>query len=299
MQEGQNFEREAPISDFIGLEQDRKASVEKQFKEMFLSQEAFDEEREKTPEEKEALGQILDKMPSFIKKYGGKYVSPTQIEHVHFVSEDDLHKALDSQSTMGAYNPIAQTIYVADQNISLNISAACHELFHLNSFQSLWFREHEGETEKTFQQRRIGFEIYGKDDGETVYFSMINEAITEELNIRFQKKCFSEIPVIERERERKIKAIEGTPVLGKEMLRSIFERQEKGSYLLEREKLNEVISAIFDANTRKYQSRENVFDEFAKAYFTGNLLIVSKLIEKTFGKGSFRKLGEETKRKPK
>ena len=37
----------------------------------------------------------------------------------------------------------------------------------------------------------------------------------------------------------------------------------------------------------------DIFDEFARAHFTGNLLPLARIIEKTLGRGSFRKVAEE------
>ena len=42
----------------------------------------------------------------------------------------------------------------------------------------------------------------------------------------------------------------------------------------------------------EFSSTDQVFDIFAKAVMTGKLLKVARLIEKTFGMGSFREIGE-------
>ena len=43
---------------------------------------------------------------------------------------------------------------------------------------------------------------------------------------------------------------------------------------------------------RPLEDKEEVFDLFASAALTGNLLTIGKLIDKTFGLGTFRKIGE-------
>jgi len=63
-------------------------------------------------------------------------------------------------------------------------------------------------------------------------------------------------------------------------------------YHKERKKLQEIILSIY--KTTPNSTPESIFNEFAKAHFTGNYLPIARLIEKTFGKGGFRKLAEET-----
>ena len=56
-----------------------------------------------------------------------------------------------------------------------------------------------------------------------------------------------------------------------------------------------MIDDLYLKNKGSFESKEDVFDLIAKAVLTGRLLSVARLMEKTHGKGSFRKLGAETK----
>lgn len=66
------------------------------------------------------------------------------------------------------------------------------------------------------------------------------------------------------------------------------------SYHNERKKLNLLINNLFDKNKDDFETREQIFTLFANATINGNLLPIARLIEKTFGKGSFRALGEKS-----
>ena len=66
------------------------------------------------------------------------------------------------------------------------------------------------------------------------------------------------------------------------------------SYFKERAALKKLIQTLYEKNEDEFESEEEVFNLFAKAAISGRLLPVARLIEKTFGKGSFRELGEET-----
>lgn len=63
------------------------------------------------------------------------------------------------------------------------------------------------------------------------------------------------------------------------------------AYLAQRQVLAYVCEEIQKQFPDKYKSADEVFREFLKAHFTGRLLVVGRLVEETFGKGSFRLLG--------
>lgn len=64
----------------------------------------------------------------------------------------------------------------------------------------------------------------------------------------------------------------------------------------ERKELYGLIDAIADGSEGEFESREQIFGEFAKANFSGKLLPLARMIERSLGKGSFRKVGERFKK---
>lgn len=85
-------------------------------------------------------------------------------------------------------------------------------------------------------------------------------------------------------------------------LRGRLEKYQKQNQLegnerqRERERLEEIISDILNKLPDRFTDREAVFELFARAHCNGDLLPLAKVIEETYGKGSFRKIAEETKR---
>jgi len=69
---------------------------------------------------------------------------------------------------------------------------------------------------------------------------------------------------------------------------------ERFSYQKPREVLDYVCVEIQKQFPEQYQNMDEVFEEFLKAHFTGRLLTIARLVEKTFGKGGFRTLGNMT-----
>ncbi len=63
---------------------------------------------------------------------------------------------------------------------------------------------------------------------------------------------------------------------------------ERFSYQPERKVLNTLIDKIFKRNSGQFQDRDEIFDVFAKAMITGNILPMARLIENTFGVGTLR-----------
>ncbi|MDO8668735.1 MAG: hypothetical protein Q7K65_00390 [Candidatus Buchananbacteria bacterium] len=61
----------------------------------------------------------------------------------------------------------------------------------------------------------------------------------------------------------------------------------------ERTKLYKILDKLLVDSGGMFKNREEIFNVFAKANFTGNYLPLARIIEKILGKGSFRKLAEE------
>jgi hypothetical protein len=66
----------------------------------------------------------------------------------------------------------------------------------------------------------------------------------------------------------------------------------------ERKKLYELLDKLVIGSDGKFKNRDEVFDEFAKANFSGNYLPLARIIESIMGKKSFRKLAEEFSQEP-
>jgi hypothetical protein len=61
----------------------------------------------------------------------------------------------------------------------------------------------------------------------------------------------------------------------------------------EREKFNKVLDRIVADSKGTITDRNQLFDQFARAHFTGNYMPLARTIEDALGKGSFREIAEE------
>ena len=281
----------------------------------------------KSPEWIEALKQINSFLREFVSEYGGEFID-VPAKNIHVINRQDLpSNASDkAQEFGGLYSPESQAIFIFVDSSYTNLKAAIrvvHELLHFNSFQSLQDaskgkkfhleRDEDDEEELVILgPKRIGFEIFSEKKNK-VFFYNLNEAITEELIKRFDKRYFGKLTLTKEEyEERELRRSEITEKPGKDDSHEImaddlavardFETKdgppiklrEGYGYSEEREKLNALIGEIYVKNSESFSSEEDVFKMFAEAVMTGRLLKVARIIEKTFGKGSFRQFGIDT-----
>lgn len=306
----EELKRESGVQRFVGFTSEEEKNFSEHFRKLFEDQKdpeiTFKKyEREKTEEEKLMFAAILEKLPEFIKKYGGNPLSIT-LDHVHILDiekMDDKYK--EKVKGKGAcYLARQELMYVIDYRNDLeNAHNLVHELIHFNSFQSI-----EGKNigdKKVYNSRRVGLEVFNKVKDVT-FFSDMNEAITEELHKRFDREYFESTHGISDEvRERNsIKKYAGEK--GEDI--SMVSLSDGGSgettfrvkyydYQKERERWNALIDNLFDENKDQFSSREEVFEVFARAAMSGNLLPLARLLKKTYPKTKnlLRKLGELTK----
>jgi len=322
--------RETGFSEIVGVNPEQKGKVSNFAKEVLDNQsrktifenspEIGQFEREKTREETEMIKDILDKMPDFVRRYGGIpiFLEP---KHIHILDESRLDeetrkKKLESEEG-GGYLPDQQFAYIFDAGSNLiNAQKIIHEILHFNSFQSLEKVPEESKSLRT-RLRRVGFQIFSynpkdkKDvySPENIYFNEFNEAVIEELTKRFDKEYFDSIPgTAEGVKERQSFIDKYSPKEDNDISSVITKQLESGKwrtvikqyeYSKERRKLNELTKDIYERNPDRFESTEDVFNVFAKATMGGKLSETARLIEKTYGKGSFRKWGEGTKYKKK
>jgi|SRR3989338_5124064 len=299
------LKRKTGIDKLVGFSQGEEREVSE-----FLENQKFNfPERQKTPEEIKIIKNILIKMPWFIEKYGGTAFNFLE-EKIHFLSDDSDLKHTRTQS--GFHDAIKSSIVIFDSNnVLLNTNIIVHELIHANSFQSVELSKESKEGRIGIDTRRTGFEVHGRKNRKEYFFTDINEAVIEVLVKRFDKEYFQSIPELsERVKEREefiANALKNRPQdtdkledIASVELKQLDSGEFKASIfsytrVKEREQLNNLIKDIYQKNQDQFSSTEDVFNIFAKAIMNGKILEVARLVEKTYGKGSFRKLGEQTK----
>lgn len=179
------------------------------------------------------------------------------------------------------------------------------------------YKEHIFENKKNIPNARDFRKLLLKEKEKIIeiYFYRLDEAIVEELAIRFQRDILENNPEFEEQKKMieeyvKQEGENGITVdkdevfcLRKKIRYSSDGRKEyrtieaeRARYKFEREILNSLVDKLYSGNQDKFKNREEVFDLFAKSLFTGNIVgkdSWGKLIEKTFGEGALRELMEK------
>jgi len=270
-------------------------------------------EREKTPDERDILKLTDSSTNELLEKYGVKgFVIP--INNVHIVSEKDWPN--DQGSAF--YSSMAQAVAVREAPAKIVfLKKVFHEMLHFKSYNALQVTtDQEAKTD----QYRVGLTVVTRD-GKKQYFKYLNEAVTEELTKRHVTKLFNN-PLFSEEQKRTTEIMARYPEAKAKSGQKLFDNEvyyadtadfdtwkdavgrlfgnernrqlvaESFSYKKERDFLYLLIGRIYQENIEDFKDIEEIFDLFAQAALTGNLLSIGKLIDKTFGAGTFRKIGE-------
>ncbi len=326
------FERpKSSIKDVAGASPELKAEVLKDRAKIFDKQ-VFESlkgrEREKTGEDLEMISIANEATNALLRKFGlDDFDIPAK--NIHIIPED---RWIRGKNSLGAYSALLQGIIIQDTQISKlhDLANVIHEMIHFKAYNALQIKVAAGseksknpEEKPTLSDYRGGFVIKSRD-GARMYFTELNEAITEELNKRILKSMLGALsvhPIFKDEMERTQKIVNrypgalsksGKPLFTGDTVHAEVEitgapaeenEPESGepkvkintktlTYKKQRRMLNSLIDKVWKSHKEEFKDKDEVFDVFAKAYVTGNMLPVGRLIEDTFGKGSFRKIGE-------
>lgn len=180
-------------------------------------------------------------------------------------------------------------------------SVAFHETLHMKSYLSLEMRD---ENDAVYiKAHRKGVVVGGllKDAGHA-HFEGLGEAIISHQQKKFTAKLLS-MPGFEHEKEWLLS--DTAMALKKQIAEKndlsdddiVWVRKDDPGdwegigYKSQRKVLEYVCEEIQKEFPDRFATEDDVFKEFLKAHFTGRLLPIARLVEQTFGEGSFRLLG--------
>lgn len=298
-----------------------KKRISENMRERFENQvfpDLADREREKTPDERHILS-LVDVATNDLRRLYGLSEFSIPEKNVHVIRDEQWPEKLDE--TRGFYLPRSQGSCIRETAGRIWFAAVSfHETLHMKSYGAM--QVPVGRSSE-YDDYRVGLTAQTRD-GKRKYFTNLNEAVTEELTrifIRTQLKhpFFAE----EARRTREIterfpeaKSSEGGPlftdatyfadiireerhsepgllnrILGVESVTQYF-MSAKFSYERERSILRTLLEKIVERNPDSFASPDDVFGMFVRAMLTGNIIPIGRLIDGTFGSGTFRKIGE-------
>lgn len=261
-------------------------------------------EKEKSPEELEIIG-LANELSNEIRQRYGLENFDIPAKNIHIVKKDQK-KIWQAEIVAGFHRPSAQAIVVPEKSSHLVFGKTVfHELLHFKSYAAL---QKTKELEPEVMGYRSGLSVISRD-GNEVYFSRLNEAVTEEIVKRNMEKISSK-SIFKKEIDQSDNIVASYPNLKNKNNEPIFNsdffyadtyKKEGGKNMLrfhnfvykrERKILNILIDKLLEKNKEKFHDKDEIFDLFAKGMMTGNILPIGRLIEDSFGEGTFRKIGE-------
>ena len=306
----------------IGITEQEKEELKKEFARRFTHQEFLyqkipelkEKEIEKTPDQIEIIKFINNETNKLLEKYGlPKFdISP---DNVHFLRKDNYEEIFKETKKEGAYfSPHYQSVFIKETASILKFTKRCfHEFVHFKAYQTVQIVDYR--KAKLYQS---GIHVDTKSKGEC--FKNLNEAITEKLSkIVFYKNALKnpKLPeslkkeIAETEKEKKLLLATIKDEKEREKINDIFlysvtsfslpdgrkkykSTTETFTYFRERKILNIIVRKLYNRNKDKFKNEDEVFDLFARSAFTGKLSW-GRLVNQTFGKGTFKKLAQSDK----
>lgn len=272
-------------------------------------------EREKTPKELRIISLANEATNEIRQKYGLEgFDIPS--ENIHIIFE----KMWPKEKSVAFFSSTSQAVAMREALSSVAfMKKVVHEMLHFKSYDAAQITTGEN---PELDEYRLGLTVRTRD-GKRTYFTTLNEAVTEEMTKRLVKKLLDnqlftgeikQTKDIIRKHPQAITASDEplfdedtfyAEIQGNKSWRESADRlfgtlfgsgveilTESFTYKQEGGVLNILIDKIFQRNPNKFQDKEEVFEVFAKGMITGNIVPVGRLIERTFGNGTLRQIGE-------
>ena len=310
------MEKGPKIRTIGGASFDKKKQVKKEVTQALFShfeslspgeREQFEEFEYPKSEKELALIGFANEETSRLMQEAGIDPYDVPVDNFHIISPD-LFKMVGGNATAITFNTkqgiIFDAQYFRDNPVYFGV-VALHELLHLKAHFSLEVQEEGDKLRKTPYREGVtvrALQSYGFNGKYHAHFVGLHEGIVAETEKRFLGK-FLDRPELALEKEwlmsdeakkMRKKLAEEKKISEDDII--WVSKKGKGnfetvSYLQQRNVLNYVCDEIQKQFPDEYKNTDDVYKVFLNAHFTGRLLLIARLVEKTFGEGSFRLLG--------
>jgi hypothetical protein len=302
------MEKSSSLDRVVGnVSEEEKQKIFEKRRKMFETtniEKIHDLEKEKTPKEQQILLEVNAATNELRKKYGLPDFNIPE-GNMHLIRKEEWA----TQGDVGVSLPEMERVLFRERERGIHLAlTAHHEEVHFKTFNAVQRLTDCDEIEKYRGGLRITprsrAKINSLPNGDPLsYFADLNEAVTEELSRQYImnqvgnplfKEDFDET---KRLREELLKRGIYKPLLNPDIY-SLYQNtgddtiySESFGYPAERLALYQIRNQIFQENRDTFKNTEEVLDVFARAMFTGHMMELSHLMEKTFGKGTMRAMG--------
>jgi hypothetical protein len=255
-----------------------------------------------------ALIQFANEETSRLMQEAGIEPYDIPAENFHIVPSELYKKASGDTGTATTFYTKQGIIFDAEHfrdNPVYFGATTLHELLHLKAHFSVEVQGDTSEASETPYREGVtvrALQSHGHHGRYHRHFAGLHEGIVAET----EKRLFSKLldhPALAKEKEwlssNEAKEMKKKLAIQKELPEDDIiwiGRKGKGDwetvwYVQQRGVLMYVCDEIQKQFPDQYQSADDVYKVFLDAHFTGRLLPIARIVEKTFGEGSFRLLG--------
>ncbi len=300
-----------------GASEEKKEQVKKEVEQALFShfeslspqeREQFEKLEYPKSEKELALIQFANEETSRLMQEAGIEPYDVPVENYHIIPSELYKKAAGDSGNATTFNTKQEIIFDAQEfrDNPVNFGAvALHESLHLKAHFSMEVQEKDDKVSKTPYREGVtirALQSYGHHGKYHQHFVGLHEGIVAETEKRLLGKLLDR-PELAKEKEwlasdeaKKIrKKLAEKKEIPEDDIIWVGKKGENDwetvSYLRQRDVLNYVCAEIQKQFPDEYQSADDVYKTFLNAHFTGRLLPLARLVEKTFGEGSFRLLG--------
>jgi len=300
-----------------GASAEKKEQVKKEIEQALFShfeslspqeREQFEKFEYPKSEKEIALISFANEETSRLMQEAGIEPYDVPVDNFHIIPPELYKKSAGDGGTATTFNTKQGIIFDAEhfRDNPVHFGAvALHESLHLKAHFSMEVQEDGDKVNKTPYREGVtvrALQSHGYHGKYHQHFAGLHEGIVAETEKKFLGKLLDR-PELAKEKEWL------TSDEAKEMRKKLATEKElseddiiwvgkKGkddwetvSYLQQRNVLNYVCDEIQKQFPDEYQNADDVYKVFLNAHFTGRLLPLVRLVEKTFGEGSFRLLG--------
>ncbi len=250
-----------------------------------------------------------------IIQYANEYTNTLLLQHSiepYDIPAQNIHalKPVDFAKIENAFSafahPLSHMIVISANNRLSKTQAALtliHEMLHLKGYKAIQIEDTEKkDPELTNYRTGVAMESSQSADSFHEHFIGLNEAIVSTLETRALASTLH-YPGYEKDKAsfddpdtQKYLSLLKTKGMRIDDISNAKKDGEKWiisrtGYPRHREVLDFIAEKIFEDNTDIYENTEDVYRLFFDAHFSGKLLTIARLVEHSFGEGSFRILG--------
>ncbi|MDB4940256.1 MAG: hypothetical protein JWO40_681 [Candidatus Doudnabacteria bacterium] len=221
----------------------------------------------KTERDKEIIDFVQQSLDQYLAIYNREKIVSVPVSKIHIFSENGVKDFTNGNVEKGSaaikFGSMLVERPASDIQFALNVF---HEMVHLKSYSAVQIvNQPEG---LEIINYRSGFSVTSRE-GKNLYFQDLEEGVIGFLVRRFYQEH-----------------VQNNTIFSEKRAMYNYSRDEEYG------KLEALIQDLWEKNQDKFENIKSIWDIFINTQLNGNLLPIGRLIESTYGKGSFRKLGE-------